>query len=939
MSSFYTRYPSQGGGAGVPTYANFAALPGSAANGSLAVTLDTGFLYEYNAGTPGWQLIASGIVGPGSSTNRALVRWNGTTGTTLENSNATLSDAGALTLASDLFIGGASGARFSNNLTDAYLYGGMVMTSSLTTAPSLILNNNNAIGSGCLSEIRLQTASSDYYRFGLDSRNDRNFRFTWDATLLLQALTRVNNFGGSGNADVQCLSLQLIQGTGNLTSGSTTVSGIDPAVIAAMTSQDHVYSAFNSLAPTLALVTAVGANTFTVSESDGYPTSGGSITDIVSSTNYTYTAYNNSTRVFTGVSPNPVGVMAVGDKVYASFGIALGTTFLVASSTSITLSQPATATVTAASLSFANAHFGHQTICQAGTRLGGDTSQLNIYGPYISASPFGGGPGLLLHNNDPLHQANGFCSLVVCNDDFPQGGVPTGGIDFVTENHDTEGAQLGSMYMWSAMPGSGFYTLVVAASPSPTSTTCAVVPVFGNAFSDNNGSFTDTTTNTVYTYRTYNPSNGNMVGVSPDPSLGGGVGVTGHSVKQAKSGGSRVKYFQADHFGNLILAVGASSTISLLGTTTLSAGAIFSYATASTAAYFDSGKNLISSATTGTELNYVSGVTSAIQTQLNSKAPLASPVFTGSVTLPNTGSATDGGSNLGTLDGTGTDSKRFNAGYFKIFETIGDYGTRPPISSLTTDVGLRIGVVNDNPSVSLYSANSNGSVALLRMRQSRGTIASPTATQANDYLGQIDFANYNGSAFVSTALIYAQATGSASSDLTIQAVSGTVHTIGSVSSASGSNFDIGTTNFTVAAVAAFTNNSFVLSRGAGVERLRLTDSTGNFGTNSAPIMTFRDAAGTSGFEIGFDGGASKSFNFINRLSAGPILFYTSAATLAMTLDASQNAIVVGQVRAASLGVGNSASATVAVGVLTKKIEVFDAGGSSLGFVPVYATIT
>jgi hypothetical protein len=39
-------------------------------------------------------------------------------------------------------------------------------------------------------------------------------------------------------------------------------------------------------------------------------------------------------------------------------------------------------------------------------------------------------------------------------------------------------------------------------------------------------------------------------------------------------------------------------------------------------------------ATTKTELGYVSGVTSAIQTQLGTKSPLASPTFTGTVTLP-----------------------------------------------------------------------------------------------------------------------------------------------------------------------------------------------------------------------------------------------------------------------------------------------------------------
>ncbi len=45
--------------------------------------------------------------------------------------------------------------------------------------------------------------------------------------------------------------------------------------------------------------------------------------------------------------------------------------------------------------------------------------------------------------------------------------------------------------------------------------------------------------------------------------------------------------------------------------------------------------NILDGATLSTtELNYVDGVTSAIQTQLNTKAPLASPTFTGTPTLP-----------------------------------------------------------------------------------------------------------------------------------------------------------------------------------------------------------------------------------------------------------------------------------------------------------------
>jgi len=49
-----------------------------------------------------------------------------------------------------------------------------------------------------------------------------------------------------------------------------------------------------------------------------------------------------------------------------------------------------------------------------------------------------------------------------------------------------------------------------------------------------------------------------------------------------------------------------------------------------------SGKVAVSSNVSSTELNYVGGVTSAIQTQINTKANCANPNFTGTVTLPST---------------------------------------------------------------------------------------------------------------------------------------------------------------------------------------------------------------------------------------------------------------------------------------------------------------
>jgi|694.fasta_scaffold40969_3 microcystin-dependent protein len=63
--------------------------------------------------------------------------------------------------------------------------------------------------------------------------------------------------------------------------------------------------------------------------------------------------------------------------------------------------------------------------------------------------------------------------------------------------------------------------------------------------------------------------------------------------------------------------------------------------------------NILDGATlTTTELNYVDGVTSAVQTQLNTKAPSADPTFTGTVVLPSTTSiGTVTSTEIGYLDG------------------------------------------------------------------------------------------------------------------------------------------------------------------------------------------------------------------------------------------------------------------------------------------------
>lgn len=67
-------------------------------------------------------------------------------------------------------------------------------------------------------------------------------------------------------------------------------------------------------------------------------------------------------------------------------------------------------------------------------------------------------------------------------------------------------------------------------------------------------------------------------------------------------------------------------------------GTITTPLTASRALALGASSELVASATTATELGYVSGVTSAIQTQINAKSPSASPTFSGTITTPLTAS-------------------------------------------------------------------------------------------------------------------------------------------------------------------------------------------------------------------------------------------------------------------------------------------------------------
>lgn len=79
----------------VPTVGD---LPIAASDGEMRYVEATNQLYIYNATSSTWQTAASGVSGPvggaGSSTDKAIVRWNGNTGTTIQNSTVILDDTG-----------------------------------------------------------------------------------------------------------------------------------------------------------------------------------------------------------------------------------------------------------------------------------------------------------------------------------------------------------------------------------------------------------------------------------------------------------------------------------------------------------------------------------------------------------------------------------------------------------------------------------------------------------------------------------------------------------------------------------------------------------------------------------------------------------------------------------------------------------------------------
>ncbi len=325
--------------------------------------------------------------------------------------------------------------------------------------------------------------------------------------------------------------------------------------------------------------------------------------------------------------------------------------------------------------------------------------------------------------------------------------------------------------------------------------------------------------------------------------------------------------------------------------------------TASRAVATDGSSQLVSSATTATELGFLSGVTSSVQTQLNNKLNTSGGTLTGNLTLPAgsaaspslnfTGSTTTGLSaataNQLSLDTNGTERM-----------TISSAGT---VSILDSANGFTVaGVVHNNASGNLTSslivnADVSASAAIadtkLATISTAGKVANSatTATSANTANAIV---SRDSSGNFSAGTITANLTGSASNNVlkSGDTMTGTLQLPAGTTAAPSLVFTGSTTSGLSAAAA----NTLSLSTNA-LERINIS-STG--------AVTINTPTSGTGLTISGGGAAITGNSSIN------------GGTVDIGTDNAANTINIGLgTTARAINIGNSAAAhTVAIGSTT-----------------------
>lgn len=233
MTVQYVRYPNLQSANGVNIYATFSALPASATKGTLAVTADTGYVYEYN-GTS-WVVVA----GPGA------VLSVGSPANGLSLSSNTLS----LALSSSTTVGSLSAVDWNtfNNKQNALTFSAPI----LNTAGTISITQATTSSSGYLS-------STDWNTFnGKQSAGNYITALTGDATAtgpgsaaltLATVNTNTGSFGSStaipsftvnGKGLVTAASSSAVVAPAGTLSGTTLNSAVVTSSLSALGTQSQ----------------------------------------------------------------------------------------------------------------------------------------------------------------------------------------------------------------------------------------------------------------------------------------------------------------------------------------------------------------------------------------------------------------------------------------------------------------------------------------------------------------------------------------------------------------------------------------------------------------------------------------------------------------------------------------------------------------------------
>lgn len=411
------------------------------------------------------------------------------------------------------------------------------------------------------------------------------------------------------------------------------------------------------------------------------------------------------------------------------------------------------------------------------------------------------------------------------------------------------------------------------------------------------------------------------------------AGGTGLEFVTASGGGDMLSAtYDPANIAQQVVGLTASQTLTnkTLTSPTINAGTFgtsitASYATVSTVPYFDASKNLISSAVTPTELGYLSGVTSAIQTQINGKQ--ASGTYVTSITVASANGFA--GSSSG--------------------------GSTPAITLTTTITGVLKG---NGTAISAATAGSDYAVGSLGLAGGQ-TIAGSTLTGENLTLranaadlttGQINITSTKDASNTTTASV-AIAGGLAVAkriyalDMTVTntitgSVSGNAGTATALQNArtiGGVSFD-GTTNITVAsATGGFAVSGGALTIGAGTvgaPSLTFVGDTDNgmyyLGTNNYAFA----AGGSKIIDIATTGISVTGSITASGLTAGRVLFSGASGVLStdstFLWDNTNKALNVGGGTASfTLGTNNIFNIiTTYAGYLASNIQNLDNGTTS-----------